>query len=213
MKTEELISLLATNTDRIPRYTIERRFALALAIGLQASTLLMVLTMGLRPDFMQAIGGLEFWLKLAFSACLAVGGGMAIGRLSRPGVRLGFSWVAIAVPLLVVWVAAFVDLLDTGPEQRLSLLLGSSWKSCPWNIAALSVPLFIATFWCVKGLAPTRLVLAGAASGLLSGALSASVYALHCPESAAPFVGVWYVLGITIPAIVGAWLGPRLLRW
>jgi hypothetical protein len=99
------------------------------------------------------------------------------------------------------------------PEQRLGMLLGSSWKSCPWNIAALSLPLFIATFWCVKDLAPTRLAMAGAASGLLSGALSASVYALHCTETAAPFIGVWYVLGIAIPTVIGASLAPRLLRW
>jgi hypothetical protein len=30
---------------------------------------------------------------------------------------------------------------------------------------------------------------------------------------AAPFLATWYVLGILIPAILGALLGPRLLRW
>jgi len=99
------------------------------------------------------------------------------------------------------------------PEQQMGMLLGSSWKSCPWYIAALASPLFIATFWCLKDLAPTRLALAGAAAGLLSGALSASVYALHCTESTAPFIGIWYVLGIMIPTLIGAVLGPRMMRW
>ncbi|MFN7087304.1 MAG: NrsF family protein [Burkholderiales bacterium] len=30
---------------------------------------------------------------------------------------------------------------------------------------------------------------------------------------AAPFLGVWYVLGMSIPAVLGAPFGSRLLRW
>ena len=77
----------------------------------------------------------------------------------------------------------------------------------------LSVPVFVAVVWAMQGLAPTRLRLAGAAAGLVSGSLGALVYALHCPELAAPFLGPWYLLGVLIPAGVGALLGPRLLRW
>ncbi|MBC7444771.1 MAG: DUF1109 family protein [Polaromonas sp.] len=58
---------------------------------------------------------------------------------------------------------------------------------------------------------PGRRALAGA--GLLAGALSALVYALHCPESAAPFLAVWCMLGMAIPTLTGAVLGPRVLRW
>jgi hypothetical protein len=39
------------------------------------------------------------------------------------------------------------------------------------------------------------------------------VYALHCPEMAAPFIGIWYLLGMLIPAAVGAAIGARALRW
>ena len=55
--------------------------------------------------------------------------------------------------------------------------------------------------------------LAGAAAGLLSGTGGALIYTLHCTEMAAPFLAIWYLLGILIPAAVGALLGPRLLRW
>jgi hypothetical protein len=30
---------------------------------------------------------------------------------------------------------------------------------------------------------------------------------------AAPFIGIWYLLGMLIPAAAGALVGPRLLRW
>jgi hypothetical protein len=111
---------------------------------------------------------------------IAVGGLILTGRLSRSGMKLWFAWVDIAVPSLVVWLVAAGALFAGVTEQRLGLLLGSSWKSCPRNIAAPSLPLFIATFWCVKDRAPTRLAPAGAADGLLSGALRIGVFtALH----------------------------------
>jgi hypothetical protein len=80
-------------------------------------------------------------------------------------------------------------------------------------LAALSAPALFAALWALKGLAPTRLALAGAAAGLLSGALGALAYALHCPELAAPFLALWYSLGMLMPAAAGALLGRVLLRW
>jgi hypothetical protein len=77
----------------------------------------------------------------------------------------------------------------------------------------LSAPIFIAAFRVMKELAPTRPRLAGAASGLLAGATGATVYCLHCTEMSAPFLGVWYLLGMLIPAAVGAIAGHKLLRW
>ena len=29
----------------------------------------------------------------------------------------------------------------------------------------------------------------------------------------APFLGTWYLLGILVPTVAGALLGPRMLRW
>ncbi len=213
MKTDELISLLAATPDPVPTHVVERRFAIALAAGLPLTALLMLLTMGLRADLAQAVAQGAFWMKLAFTAFLALGALALTEQLSRPGAKVGFAWVLIAAPLLVVWLVAAASLITTLPEHRLGLVQGSSWGTCALNISVLSVPLFIVTFWCVKGLAPTRLTLTGAAAGLLSGALGALVYALHCTESAAPFLGIWYVLGIAIPTAIGATLGSRLLRW
>ena len=53
----------------------------------------------------------------------------------------------------------------------------------------------------------------GATAGRLAGGVGALVYTLHCPELEAPFLGVWYVIGMAIPSVIGALLGPRLLRW
>ena len=177
------------------------------------SILLLVFALGVRGDLAQAAGELMFWLKPVFAACLALAGLIAAERMARPGMRLGLVWAALVTPVLVLWLIATVMLINAAPAQRADLILGDTWKECPLNIAFMSLPLFAATLWALKGLAPTRLALAGASAGLLAGALGALVYALHCPESTAPFLAVWYVLGIAIPTLAGAVLGPRLLRW
>ena len=213
MKTDDLVKLLAAGVAPVPADAVGRRFAVAMGWGLPGAVLLLLVTLGIRTDLAQAAGELMFWLKPAFAACLALAGLIATERLARPGMRLGLVWAALATPVLALWLVATVMLINAAPAHRADLILGDTWKECPFNIAFISLPLFAATLWALKGLAPTRLALAGASAGLLAGALGALVYALHCPESTAPFLAVWYVLGIAIPTLAGAVLGPRALRW
>jgi hypothetical protein len=117
------------------------------------------------------------------------------------------------VPVLAMWVLAGIALLATPPEAHLRMILGGSAAQCPFLIALIGVPVFIAYLWILRSFAPTHLRLAGAAAGFAAGSLGALVYSLHCPELAAPFVGIWYLLGMLIPMTIGASLGPRLLRW
>jgi hypothetical protein len=154
-----------------------------------------------------------FWVKLAFVGCVAAASLLAALRLSRPGVRLAWVPGVVSAPVLAIWLLAAVVLARADAAQRAQLFFGDTWNSCPFLVATLSAPVFVAVVWAMKGLAPTRLRLAGGAAGLLSGAVGALVYSLHCPELEAPFVGFWYLLGMLIPTAVGALLGPRLLRW
>lgn len=213
MKTEQLVALLAAGAGPVPPHAVARRFAAALGGGVLGALVLLPLTLGPRPDLAEAAQAPVFWMKLAFAAALAAAALLATARLARPGMRLGHVGLGLALPLLLVWALGAAVLVTAGPGERAALVLGSTWQTCPFNIALLSLPLFIALFWAMKGLAPTRLALAGAGTGLLAGALGALVYALHCPESSAPFLGIWYVLGMAIPTAAGALLGPRLLRW
>jgi hypothetical protein len=213
MKTDELISMLATGADGVPRAAPRRRYATALGGGALGALALMAVWLGVRPDLAAASHLPMFWVKLAFPAALLAGALLAALRLSRPGAPLKAAPVAIAAPAIAMWLLAAVVLLASAPGAREKLLFGATWAACPFNIATLSAPVFVAVLWSMKGLAPTRLVLAGAAAGLLAGATGAVVYTLHCPEMAAPFLAVWYLLGMLIPTACGAILGPRVLRW
>lgn len=213
METDDLVGLLASGVEPVPSRATARRYAFALALGGLGSMLLMLLALGLRADLAEAAQMPMFWIKLAFPLSLALAAWSATTRLARPGVRLGRVPLALAAPVAVIWLMAIAALLGAAPETRPALLLGATWAVCPALIAMLSLPTFVGTFWAMSGLAPTRPALAGAAAGLLAGAVATAVYALHCPEMAAPFLATWYLLGMLIPTAAGAILGPRCLRW
>lgn len=213
MKTDDLISLLAAGAGPIDRYALGRRYGAALACGALVSALLMLGVLGVRPDLDEAARRPMFWGKLLFVAALGGGSLLAALRLSRPGRRLGGVPAALVAPVLVMWAMAGMALAGADPNRRMALFLGETWWICPFLIAMLSLPVFLAVLWAMRDLAPTRLPLAGTAAGLLAGTTGALVYCLHCPEMEAPFLGSWYLLGMLIPALAGGLLGRPLLRW
>jgi hypothetical protein len=115
--------------------------------------------------------------------------------------------------VLLVWVLAAITWVGATPAEQPALLWGRTWRTCALSITAMASPVFVASILALRRLAPTRPTLAGAAAGALAAGAGAAVYALHCPELAAPFLAVWYVLGMAIPVILGAALGRWLLRW
>lgn len=214
MKTEELVALLARDAGRVVPHATARRFAIALGWGTFGAMLAMAFALGVRSDIAEAVSLPMFWMKVGFPSLVAVATCYAAARLARPGVRLGRAPGTTLVALLAaVWLLAIAALLNAAPADRREMIFGDTWLFCLVSIPLLSIPVFVAVMWAMKGLAPTRPSLAGAAAGLLAGAVGAAVYALHCPELAAPFLAIWYVLGMLIPAIAGAAIGARLLRW
>ena len=213
MKTDDLITMLATGSIAVDGPPATQRYATAIGWGVLGAGLLMLLLLQIRHDLAQAIMLPMFWVKIGFVASLAAAGLFAALRLSRPGAKIDWVPLALGLPVLGIWGVAAFALIEAEPLERSKLFFGETWKTCPLLIALLSVPVFAAVMRTMKNLAPTRLRLAGFAAGLLSGAVAAVVYCLHCPEMGAPFIGFWYLLGTLIPAGVGALLGDKILRW
>lgn len=213
MKTDDLVSMLARDAGAVPPRVWRRRYALATGAGLLGATGLMLWRLGVRPDIADAVALPMFWVKLVFPAALAALALLAATRLSRPGMTLNALGPLLAAPVLVIWLLAGVALLGAAPQDRGMLVWGETWSACLVNVPMLAAPAFVGLFWVMKTLAPVHPARAGAAAGLLAGALGATVYAVHCPELAAPFIGIWYLLGMLIPAALGALAGLRLLRW
>jgi len=213
MNTDELIRTLATHPEPVAARTTLRHSLGAVGVGLPLTLLLMAGLLGFNPNLVQLMSLPMFWVKLAYVVSLAVLAFIVVGRVARPGCTAAWPARWLIVPWLVIVLLAGFEWFSTPQAQRASLLWGVSWAACPINIALLSLPTLITGLWVMTRLAPTQPMIAGASAGLLAGAIGAVAYTLHCPEFAATFLGIWYALGMLVPAIIGALLGPRLLRW
>lgn len=211
MRTEQLVDMLARHAGPAPRWAVERRLALAIAVGALASAAVAIAALGVNPGLSGM--GVALAIKIAYVGGLLLGAAWLADRASRPGVL--FRRATWSLALVVAAMTAFaLALLGLAPDgTRLDLLLGRSWASCSGRVAILSIPALAVTLWAMRGLAPTRPRLAGFAAGTVAGSLGALGYALYCPELSPLFVLVWYSLGILVPACIGAALGPWVLRW
>ena len=213
MQTRELTAMLAAHVEPTPPAAPGLGVLLAAAVGVAGALWIMFTWMGLRPDIAAAAGTPIFWTKLAFPITLGIVAVLTMTRLSRPGVPVARVATLLPLPVLAVWMLSAGALIIAPPAARHAMVWGETWMVCPLNIAGLAMPAFLATLWAVSRLAPTRTMATGAVAGLLGGTVGAAVYALHCPEAGMAFLGIWYLLGMALPAAAGAMIGPRILRW
>ena len=210
---DRLVDRLVADLEPVAGPPVARRLSIGLAAGLALSVTLVGLLLGFRPDMATAYLTTMFWIKLAYVSAIGAIALWAVERLARPGVPTGNLLLWLLVPTAAVAALAVAQLINRPIEVREHLIMGFSAWAAPWRIVAAALPLLLGLAWAVRGLAPTRLVFSGAMVGLAAGGFGAASYAMHCQESTAPFLLIWYSLGVIACGFVGAVLGPRVLRW
>jgi len=209
----DLLGRLARDLKPVSRHAASTRLVAGLVPGFTVSLLLVELSLGYRPDIAAAAHTAMFWAKLAYTLAI---GGLALGaveRLARPGTPILARALWLAAPVAAMALLAAWQLASAPGPERLAMTMGVSAAVCWWRIVAFSVPPFAGLVWAVRGLAPTRLGLAGGMVGLAAGGFGAGAYALSCVESTGPFLAIWYSLGLAACAAAGGLLGRRALRW
>ena len=213
METDDLIQSLSASPAPVVPGAVTRRVLIGLGLGAASSAALMIAWLGVRPDLHDAMATRIFWAKFAYTLLTGLLLTAALTRLARPGGRIGAFAVAIAAPLAVMVAMASMRMANADPEMRMPLLMGDSASVCPWRIFIIGLPVLAGAVWAVRGLAPTRLTLAGLVAGGCAGAFGAAIYGFHCDETASPFVVIFYTLGMAAVAALGALAGSRWLRW
>lgn len=211
MKTDDLITLLA-ETPPVRQGMVGKFLGLGVMGGVAVTIVAMCFTLKVRPDLAVALAGAAFWTKFAYALCLAGLGLWLVERQTRAAADSRVPALLIALPVLALLVRAIWQCMTPGADIH-AMLMGHTARVCSSLILLLSLPIFAGLFWAMRRLAPTRLTLAGASAGLLAGAASAAIYCFHCPETAAPFVLIWYSLGILLATGLGALTGRWALRW
>lgn len=211
MKTEQLIDMLARGAGPAPRWTAVPRLAPVVAAGAVLSAAAALWLLGAVPGEMYASPAP--WIKLAYAGLLALAAMWLAVRLSRPVALLAAPARIAGLVVLLMAALALGSLASAPNGERMEMLFGGSWLRCPADVLLLSLPTLAGTLWVMRSLAPVRLRAAGFAAGVLAGAVGAAGYALSCLETSPAFIGVWYTAGIALAGALGAWLGPRVLRW
>jgi hypothetical protein len=213
MTTADLIDRLARDLVPVRRNAVPRRLAIGIGAGVAISAIVMLLWLGPRPDLGAAVGTAPFWMKFAYTLAASIAAFAAGERLVRPAADARGATIAGLAIVAAIATVAILQLAGAAPASWPALVLGGSASLCPWRIVVLALPVLVGAFWAMRGLAPTRLRLAGLSAGLVAGACGAFVYAFFCTETAAPFVAIWYTMGILATGLVGMLLGRPLLRW
>lgn len=211
MDTNQLISVLSRGAGPATTFAVPRRLIPASVVGLLASVLLSASLLGFlsAESFQQPVT----WVKLGYALALALAAGLLTAALAKPVSRLARPsklLLAVVGGMLLVGLVYFA--LAPGNEKS-AAVLGQTWTSCSWTLMVFSLPALLGILLVLRTFAPTRLKLAGWASGFLAGGLGAVGYALACPESSPTFVAIWYTFGIFLTGLIGRLLAPVALRW
>lgn len=211
--TEELIRRLAGDVAPQRRGAAMRRLAAAITLGAILSLAALLLSLGRPLAAVQYTGIPAFTMKLSFTIAMTLISAILLFMAGRPGRRIGARLLWLLLPPALVAATSAVELVSTAPQFREEAWLGSTWQTCLFFVAALSLPVFTGIVWAFRRLAPTAPRLAAFLAGTTSGSTSAVVYALYCPETTATFLVSWYSLAILFVGLTGMLVGSRLFRW
>jgi hypothetical protein len=114
---------------------------------------------------------------------------------------------------VVLAIGVICELVSLPPDAWEANMVGHNAVFCLIVIPLLSLAPLIAVLYALRHGASTHPVIAGAVGGLLSAGMAATVYAAHCPDDSPLFLAAWYTIGIVLITGLGAFLGPRVLRW
>lgn len=212
MQTSELIEKLSSELSPVNGRSVGYVMLGALGSGIVLAVATVWLAYGVPLDLANSHDFGLLVLKLVFTTSIVVITFSALLKVARPGQASWLALVFLFLPFVAIAVLSVPDLMSFPDAWRNGATIGRVWPECLLLIPAIATAPFALLIWALRKAAPTHLRRAGALAGFLAGGISASAYALSCQESLA-FVACWYTSAIVICAIVGALLGPRLLRW
>lgn len=215
MNTDRLIEMLSAELEAVNHGRLGKTLVLAMVTGGAIAFGLMLVTVGPRPD-LHSPAHLE-WVavKLLFALSVIGTGALLLNKSMRPGLEGETNWALIFFPFLAALAVAFAVLLGQ-PQAWREMLRGAATVS---SLRCLLLIMFFATIpmgiviYALREGAPTRLKLSGGVAGIVAGGIGAAAYAFNCTSDTIPFIAIWYGAAIVLCAVIGAQLGPRVLRW
>jgi hypothetical protein len=176
-------------------------FALEIAIFLYAGAVYR----GNRPDWLMASTTVGVTIIAAIATCLSYGRGRSM--LGRPRVLL-LAIVALVPLLLVGWTGA----MDEGATPfQVGYGDAAATLSCFRLTLLLSIGPAVALLWARRATDPVHPRTSAAALGIAAGAWGTVAMSLLCTTENVTHVAFGHVLPAVVLAVLGSWIGARLL--
>jgi hypothetical protein len=212
MRTDELIASLASEAGR-RRTPMPTVWMLVLGAAVLLAAAVFFATLGVRPDFAEALAAPAFLLKFAITLAIAVTAMLVLARLARPGSMSRAAWSLLLVGPLLLLGAVGLELATRAPEQWSMLAQGKNSLICLTYIPLIGLGPLALLLAGLRAGAPTRPLASGVVAGLVAGGIAATFYAAHCTDDSPLFVATFYTLAIAMLATLGGIAGRLVARW
>jgi hypothetical protein len=213
MNTDRLIEMLSTNLEPVKGGQLGKTLASAIVIGLVAAFGVMLACFGIRSDLATGNYSGALALKIVFAMSLVSTGAAFLIKSMVPGQQQGHRFALIFLPFFAASAAALAIVVQQPALASGGVIEGAAALLCLFCIPFLAIIPFALLIWALRKGAPTDLRRSGAVAGLVAGAIGATVYSFSCPSDSWLFVFLGYTAAVALCSIVGAQVGPRLLRW
>jgi len=144
---------------------------------------------------------------------LYISSGKVLVSLSNPGRYSAAALVWVLLSVLLLWLPFLLVSVYPKFGMPVPVLSLSHGMSSTFMLVLLALPWLVLLFNYLRSMAPTRLVLTGAFAGMVSCALASMLLLVSDLKGVAHFHIYSASLAMLVLSLMGALIGPRLLRW
>ncbi|MBI1273740.1 MAG: DUF1109 family protein [Alphaproteobacteria bacterium] len=210
MRHEEYIKLTIGNDTPMTRRECQLAFIGLAFLALLATCVVMLVTIGLRPDIGAAVMDAPAIGKVVFCLFLAAACTLMLYCAIQPEGKV--VWYLLLVPFALLLAGAGVNMAMTDSSTWFGLIFDGRGKFCLLYINLLAIPAFIILTQAVRLFSPANLRRAGMLTGLAAGTIGAVAFGMRCMHDYPLWIAVFYMPAIAITGWVGRKIGPVLLR-
>lgn len=211
MKSKFDITALVDDLEPVTVLNARRPLMIAGAITVAIIAVIASLQ-GIRADLMAGRPDEMFLIRAGILLLLGGASAHAVASMASPSVGKSNNGWQIALAASVLFpLSALIVAASTGIGPAVTAM-ESGWNCVVYSAIgglATAIPMVLV----LRRGAPTSPARAGWLTGIASGGLGAFAYNLHCPFNDVVYIGFWYTLSVSICALAGRLIVPRIIRW
>ncbi|MEK6637407.1 MAG: DUF1109 domain-containing protein [Pseudomonadota bacterium] len=204
--------------DLTPVRVVKRGDSVFLAVGATFIASVMVAVIyGMRSDLMSGDPHPIVIIRASLLSLLGLATTLAVSSVAHPSIgkpQNGWVWaLAAAAVLPLAAIAKFAYLYASGQPFDIFMQDFEFGPRCLLisGFSAVWIASFM-TWWLRRG-APIALNRAGWLVGIAAGSFGTFSFNVYCNSISIFYIGFWYSLAVTLCAIAGRLIVPRLIRW